>query len=311
MPDTEVQEGQRSYIFFNAEVSQLSVSKAGLLLDNSLPSDANTAFGVFGYCDGSSLFFAYTNPKDIAQVYRESVDGDFKYNKLAPWRGAEDDHTFYAFYPYSLYDKVTVSTSPYLSYTHPDGNVFEDILVASKMLTKASSVDLEFTHALWALDVEVKNSQTKDSPYDDDQTVDNLTVSSVELTLTGQPVKGNIPLSNPKDVTIIETGDKTYKLFESSSLSTDKVLAGNGGSFSCDPLLLMAVGNITYSIEIGFKNANGVAYTYEKSATITKSFEPGHRYKLLVEKEDATGTFSVKWSVSNWDATVTVPHTFN
>lgn len=305
--DGESQWEGHSYIFFDAEVVEPVESKAEVKVveGTQLPQDENTAFGVSGVCGTNQLFPQYTAPANIAEVYRK--DGIFTYNSLSEWKDAATDHTFYAFYPYSLNTLVNLtpqnSTVPQINYTQPttvDGMI--DILTATKTSKKCNSVDFEFQHRLWRLDVKVKSE------------IDTVKIKSVMLKLKNYYSSGVLKLDSSTDYGSEVTEGTTFVLHDESS---EHMAIPSGDSCVFEPLLFLPVGKgkLQYKLEIVFANGDYV-YAYpeqnssgqEKFASTDIVFEAGKKYTITVDKK-YTG-LSLNLIKEDW-TTHEVNHEFN
>ena len=161
------QDSQRSYIFFEPSVNDVVDSKANLVTGQVLPKEKNTALGVLGYYNGTSLFNA-SYSKDVEKVYRPEDNDPFTYQNMIFWRDMSADHHFFAFYPYSNkidgtpFTVVANNGNPYVVYSQPTANdaSMVDFMTAYTSTPKCPYVDLKFFHRLWALDVAVTNAQT-------------------------------------------------------------------------------------------------------------------------------------------------------
>lgn len=320
-PVPQVPETSHSYIFFEPEVLE---TKANLVTGTTLPAGDAGTFGVVGYHDGVSLFTGYTN--GIAQVYR-NADGIYQYDNLGKWANGTDTHNFYAFHPYSLTVNVN-GGDPLINYSLPatEGGMV-DILTSYTPVSKTSLVPLTFSHRLWALDLEITNSQTE-NPYNPNGSTalaPNLSIVSAVLTLTNLPSTGTLELDGTTTVGQ-RTASQSYTLFSSTSPTTDLVLA-SGNTESFGPLLFFptdltynTTGKVQYRIDLVLKNPWGVEYgfsypkedaTYHDFKSGLTSFEGGKRYSLKVVKGNGDSfTVSVDDGTA-WDEEVDVDHTFN
>lgn len=335
-PTPQVPES-RSYIFFEPKVIGTIESKAALVEGDRLPSENGTAFGVLGYYgqNNTSIFAGYFD--GIAEVYR---DGQvFKYDKLAPWFGADIDHHFYAFYPYDLYEAVTSEGDIYIEYTQPlSEDEMRDIMTAAKSQTKASGsqVKLEFHHRLCALDFELENKQQKQNSYTSNN---NLYVVSAKLVLTNIPQSGKIFISTEgEDYEINSTNEQEDRISKVEYVlhSGDAILIEHSKKCSVGTVLLFptqttlnTATKVQYRIDLVLKNAWGVQYEfsyppifetaldegtdmepeYTYADFAIQQFKSGNRYKLIVSKTDGED-FDLSFGVESWD-TIDVDHTFN
>ena len=193
-----------SYIFFEPEVLE-GVEVKALFTGEEFPSDEGTAFGAIGYYsepqDDNTIKLANIFTNSIEKVYRKEAGKSFVYDKLALWK-PEINHIFYGFYPYDdLKNSVKLNNGePYIEYTQPATMAnMVDILTAKRELTQTAatnnSVDLTFTHSLWALDIIVINNQTE-NPYNPGTGIldPNLYIESATLTLVNIPSVGKLNL---------------------------------------------------------------------------------------------------------------------
>ena len=215
----QVPESSRSYIFFEPEVLEVKTTKAEIVEGKELPGDAGTAFGVLGYYEGTSIFDGYGD--GIAEVYRREKNSSFQYDHLGWWlirdAAATTKHNFFAFYPYSIKEVVEPNNgNPYIRYTLPTSEAdMEDILTAYKSTARISPVQIVFQHRLWALDLEVVNSQTGDGysqPGVGTLTSPDLHIVSVKLTLAGIPATGTLAIDGNLTSTVTSRKTQEYTL---------------------------------------------------------------------------------------------------
>ena len=316
-----------SYIFFEPEVVNVLDVKASLIEDK-LPDKTGTSFGVFGYCNSKTIFEPNaTNTLGVVKVTRGN-DGLFSYAPLAMWKNEEDDHTFYAFYPYDNIGSNVHNDSEkgaYITYTQPISvSEMVDFMTAYKSTKQKSNVQLKFQHRLWALDIIISNTQTQGLDNNDNVTqTPTLTIKKVELTVSNFPVSADvyindggegkpiIELTKGDDMAII-TKSSTYTI--NSKVSDGDVLA-NSGTTSTElygPLLFLPVseGIFNYSLKITYLDLRGTECSFSTTGnTLNKAFEAGKRYKLSVKKTNDTfivGTLTpTDWTDQN------VNHEFN
>ena len=315
-----------SYIFFEQKVVASVVSKANLITGASLPTVEGSAFGVLGYAGSNTTSIFSGN--GIANVYwNNSV---FTYDNLAIWHGNQTTHRFYAYYPYSSIDQSTITQNggnPSFVYTQPTTEEdMQEILTAYKETKKSSTVDLEFRHRLWALEVEVKNSQ-KTGLDSDDKVTENptITITGIDVIVKDFPTSAKIYLDNrnatvhTKDAegNVINTaGPTTYSI---PITGDDNVLAANGGTKTYGHLLFLPVSSFTYQIVIEYLDSRGKSDQFTSTVkTAEMSFAEGTKYTLKVNKTDdqfvlgkyddpdGTGDFQP----GDWND-VDVNHTFN
>ena len=325
----------RSYIFFETEVVNSVVKKSDpLFYEEDLPDAANTAFGALGYYNGASLFTGYDN--GIARVYRPEAGGLFTYDNLAAWQHLTHKHQFYGFYPYSLLNSVNENDGdPYITYTLPEVDEMQDILIASAEISKQNPVVLSFGHALWALDVEVKITQ-KDNPYNPNGSAalaPSLTIKKVVLGLKNLPAEGKLYLDGDSEVNVNNgapvCSDKLYTLFEASTATTAIKIPYTDAegtsinSVTFDPLLFFPTAvqvddthKLQYYLELTLANSWGKEYSFRSPASGYKTFnsvtafEAGKRYKLSVNKGNDPD-FTLGFNIQDWDEAPRVDHTFN
>ena len=310
-----------SYIFFEPTVEDSEGTKASLLLGTQLPTNQYTAFGVIGYYGQTSLFGG------IAKVYRPSAGGAFQYDDLAAWQDATTLHDFYAFYPYSLDASVTARTSPYLAYTQPTADVdMIDVLTAKTSIAKTDNVPLVFHHRLWALDVEITNSQTSGlNSSGSTVATPDLTITGIQLSVKDFPQVTYIPLDVDGNITYLENEvlqETTYTISDRSSQAT--IPYGETEPYGALLFAPVPANTFQYKLVISFTDSRGEAssFTYPSSGYKTSSvaFEGGKRYSLVVNKTpdvfvvgsyaDPDGDESNEFAPSDWAAT-DVDHTFN
>ena len=290
--------GNKSYIFFDAGVIDIEETKA-VVDGDKLPNDKGTAFAVVGKCGSKTLFGGYSNK--AAKVYRNS-EGVFVYNQLEEWVDENTKHTFYAFYPWQLNankadDNVWYTgNKTYISYKQP-ANVGDmiDVMIDSQDISKCQEVIINFKHSLWALDINVKNSQESEK----------LEVRDVKFYISGIKESGKINFDGSEDNESVKTENvHTYiYTYVNSTSGNGIVLQEDKKTLECEPLLFLPVENIEYKIEITFKNSRGFEYTYTYPAqgfqTKNQKFAAGHRYSLTIEKIDPEN-FNVSWLKNGW-----------
>ena len=331
----QVPESSRSYIFFEPEVLEAKATKAEIVEGDELPGDKDTAFGVLGYYQDTSIFGGYDDK--IAEVYRKEEDSSFQYDHLGWWlnrdAAATTKHNFFAFYPYSINENnenvVPNNGNPYINYTLPTSEAdMEDILTAYKSTARVSPVQIVFQHRLWALDLEVVNSQTGDGysqPGVGTLTSPDLHIVSVKLTLAGIPATGTLAIDGNLTSTVTSRKTQEYTL-HARTATIVKVPTDNPeteekeNTASFGPLLFLptdlsyGTGGVQYQLDFTFENHWGDEYTQTfqlrdfKLAEGADSFEPGKRYKLTVVKTDTEA--SVDLDVTGWTEK-DVTHTFN
>lgn len=326
----QVPESSRSYIFFEPEVLEAKATKAEIVEGDELPGDKDTAFGVLGYYEGTSIFGGYDDK--IAEVYRKEEDSSFQYDHLGWWlnrdAAATTKHNFFAFYPYSINESVTPNNgNPYISYTLPNDEAdMKDILTAYTSTARVNSpVQLNFRHRLWALDVEVVNAQTGDgySQPGAALTPPVLTVVSVAVTLVNIPSEGKIAIGDG-NCEILSRMEQQYTLplpenrrkIPVDDPETEEV-EENVASFG--PLLFLptdvSIDDVKVGYKLDFKFMNHWGEVYDQSFGLRPfnlpedalAFEPGKRYKLTVVKNDTEA--SVGLTVAEWSEKE-VTHTF-
>lgn len=315
-----------SYIFFQPDIMEEIDTRANTV------QFTGDKFGVIGYVGTTPIFTGYSN--NIAEVKKEG--SLYVYDNLAQWADATSAHNFYAFYPYGQ-TIVTDNSVPFISYTQPttvDGMV--DVMTATTSVSR-QDVDnglvlLNFTHRLWALDVKVNNSQSRDvitNPEGTDVTIaPNLYITGAKIHIYGYRKAGNISMGENKIEGSAKTADETevvtFDLFTAST-ATPSIMVESEKSHTFDPLLFLPIGKtFAYRLEINFKNAWGASYDYYYPALTmddegnrvygyknldNKYFVAGYRYSLEVEKKDAEGSFNINWDVKDWEG-VGVYHTF-
>lgn len=309
----------RSYIFFEPEVCNVERTKADLLKDNTLPSAAETAFGVIGYYGTTSLF------SDIAEVKRTEEGGSFDYDGLVAWQGTTN-HDFYAFYPYDLegdvslnVDATTKLANPFLTYTQPTTDAgMIDILTTKESTQKTSdnNVTLTFHHRLWALDVKITNSQATGLDSDDAMVSQpDLTINSVEIYVKDFPEVSYIPLDTAGEKITYGndkiTPETPYEMFISALNKTIKY--GDTGTYGTLLFAPVPTNTFQYKLVINYTDSRGEAsFTYPSSGYKTSSteFEGGRVYSLTVNKKEDVFVVGQFHDSGNW-TDVTVPHTFN
>jgi hypothetical protein len=299
---------------------------------------------VTGYVGSNAIFTGYTD--GIAEVYRngEGAEAPFSYSSLAAWANSTSSHSFYAFYPYTLLNKVGVSGQmPYIAYTQPiDQSEMTDILTASLSTAKRPIVTLTFQHRLWALDLTIANTRTvKEKIYNPEtgsyvQYDPVLKVKSVKLELDQLPKSGNINLDGSLDLPDLTVAANTLGLVKTYE-DIDKVLA-SGDKFTLngsDSFLFLPCGSFRYRLTVELENVPlGLSYTCHHPpipdsngqtqwdwATAqgpgSAGFAAGRRYTLDIVRPNGED-IELKWIAADWGQwngneweEVEVPHEFN
>ena len=334
-----------SYIFFEPEVLEgVEVkSNENLVTGDKLPD--GKPFGVLGYycipdsddATKTTLVDIFDNPAEandplIEEVYYLSTENGssyYKYNDLALWK-PNINHIFYGFYPYDLVSTVKLNNGePYIEYTQPTTmEDMVDILTANRTLTQATatnnSVDLTFTHSLWALDFVIKNSQDNaDLIYKDVKISFYGFNKTAEILFTED--KDGKTIKNTTEVTVEENNEAKDEpneiAYQYTLYSGDDATIAAKKSKDFDPILFLPVNGtdctLKYRLEVKIKNSRGVYYTYTYPSDteyqeVKTNFKAGMRYNLTLEKKDPTGNFSVNWkSVSGWTETTVDDYIFN
>lgn len=311
IPDAPPQnrpEAGAPYIFFEAGMLDVSETKAVDLID-LFPSENGTTFGVIGhYDDGQTIFDNYEN--GIAKVYKK--DGIFKYDHLASWMGGV--HTFHAFYPNNDLMKANIETGtdniPYINYMQPTSSInMKDILGAYAQVTASASptpVALEFQHLLWALNIEIKNSQTQELTAADPITNPTLTVRKVDISISGFPQMGSLKLDSGYTVEPSSAKlDLNYNLY--SHETGEQIPAGQFKTYG--PLLFMPVSSLTYRVTVEYTTAGGARDTMTgEFKTVSKTFVRGRKYTLTINKTndkffEVEGLEPEDWTPNQFDHT--------
>lgn len=304
-----------SYIFFEADIMDVTHTKVNLLTGTSLPADIGTSFGVVGfYGDGMRIF--NRNGNGIAEVYRDGANGEFQYSPIVPWMGLR--HTFHAFYPYSdLNSNVKVGTGniPYIDYTQPSTpDAMIDILGTCQTVENDASftpVMLHFQHLLWAFNLTIKNIQTIDYSNDGNQiNAPTLTIRKVVVSFNEFPTRASLNLDDTFTVTSTSTGVVNYVMH--SNESGDPILSNESQTYG--PLLFIPVTGLKYQITIEYTTANGIKdkLTYPAEGqykSLTSSFERGKLYNLTINKTNDKFFIAEELKPQNW-ASINVEHTF-
>ena len=288
-----------SYIFFNPSVK--STVESRVIEENKFPD--GTHIGVIGKCSNNQIFTSY--PNNIADVYKSSAAGVFVYDKLAQWQGADAQHIFYSFYPYSINPDVSINSQdgiPYISYKQPiTVNGMVDILTATETTKKCNTVDFEFEHRLWWLNVKI------------DSKIEKVKVKSVKLTLKNFYSSGTLKLDGTTVCNDEITNGTVYTLHDGSEIEIS-----SGKSYNLKPMLFLPISvkeKLQFKLEIVFANSDYV-YTYpeqglngeEKFAKANIVFDPGKKYTLSVEKKYAE--LYVNLTKGDWSL-LEVNHEFN
>lgn len=312
----QVPESSRSYIFFEPEVIETSVTKATLLEGKTLHSATNPtpSFGVIGYCGTYSLFGAadgaatsYKYAKGIAQVTYSATEGVYSYNKLALWQDNMTDHDFYAFYPYDLSASVkhslqgSTAVKPHIEYTQPtaNDNSMVDILTAKASTKKTDNVDLEFHHRLWALYVQINNAQTEgltEAGSVTDQPT--MKITEVKVIVENFPTAAYIYMDKSQGIDYVKKNNQvalstTPSTYTMSVPASGDIIAKNG-SKTYGPLLFLpvAAGVFKYKLEIKYVDSRNVSLTHATALIASKTaFEGGKKYTLIVNKTNDAFVF--------------------
>lgn len=328
-PTQQVPDMSRSYIFFNPLVNETIDSKATLVIGDKLPYDKDTAFGVLGYYNNTSLFgSAYSETNGIARVYRPDNNQLFQYDNLIFWLHPTATHDFYAFYPYQINGAIpTINSSNAIVYNQPSANdaTMVDLMTAKNSTGKSTEVDLTFAHRLWALDVVITNSQTQGldgSTAGNIITNPSLYIKSVKVHVDDFPTGGTIPLDGSISTPNTATADYSYTVFtsadgqeiKSSSATTDQTLY----SKRYGSLLFIQGAALKYRLEITYvdsrgadKGTNTFYFPSQTSCqTSNVTFAEGKKYTLTVNKTNDTfvvGTLSP----TDWTDHPQIDHEFN
>lgn len=336
-----IQTGQ--YIFFDADIA---LTKGGAILGETLPADAGTAFGVFGYrADGLPIFDLYTTSADapltspvdyLAKVYRPSASAAFTYDGLSIWKTGV--HTFHAYYPYDsevVMGEEDGDDDLYISYTQPE--VLTDMVdymtaYKSQSLTDGSNVELSFYHRLWALSLDVEFDQT--SHPIDPESDPSLTIVSAELQLKNIPETGLLAINQARSFNAGgDYMDLEYDLSPSTPITLPYTVGENTiTSHSFGPMLFFPTDavidentKLQYRLELTFINSWGkefsVSYPSEDEsyadfapdATLeaNSAFEAGKHYKLKVTKSQGESiTVNFAFEDDGWEEK-DIYHTFN
>lgn len=325
-PESEI-ESSHSYIFFEQKVVTSVESKANLITEKSLPKVESSAFGVIGYAGSNTTSIFSGN--GIANVYWDNTV--FKYDNLAIWHGNETVHRFYAYYPYSI-DQAIInqnSGNPYILYTQPTTeSTMQEVLTAYQSMKRSTdlTVPLEFHHRLWALEVEIKNSQSTGLDSDNEVTqTPTITITGIDVIVKNFPTSARIYLNDgiatehskgDNGNVTLTAGPTTYSLPVNES--ENNVIAKDG-TRTYGHLLFLPVSSFKYQIVIKYLDSRGKSDQFtstEKTATMT--FAEGTKYTLKVNKTndqfvlgqyddpDGTGDFQPgDWNKED------VYHTFN
>ena len=316
----EIEKPSGRYIFFTPKMMEIEQVKAG----SSNEFDGEE-FGVLGYYSNgtTAIFGGYEN--NIALVYKDN--GVFKYDKLAPW--LEGTHTFYGFYPYSLSNTVTTGDDnvPYIAYTQPaDAENMIDILgskevVENPQTDQTEEVQLHFQHLLWALTIDITNSQTEEIIASGNTIIDPyINIKSVTITINNLLKEAQLKLDN--DFTVVP-GTAYYDQPVSYTMftSTDGVQISANNTKTFDPLLFVPTESILCNINIEYTTEGGntdsfiypaaneyIELTYnEESET---GFKKGNVYNLTINKVNGKFIFGAMINEGAW-GDVTVNHEFN
>lgn len=315
-----------SYIFFEPKVYVPVDSKASLIED-SLPTEEGSAFGVMGYA-GTNTASIFADG-GIARVYWNGTV--FKYDNLAIWHGNETEHTFYAYYPYSLTSVNQNNGNPYILYTQPTSeSAMQEVLTASASTKKTSNltVPLEFHHRLWALDVVVKNSQTTGVDADNNVTsTPTITVTGIDVTVKNFPTSASIYLNGTDLVltrdsngNLLKNNSNVYSLPIADEDAMNIIATGAQNTYGSLLFLPVPANIFTYQITVKYLDSTGKSAEFtstEKTSSI--AFEAGKKYTLTVNKTndqfvmgeyyDPDGNSS-NFQPSDW-YNVSFEHTFN
>lgn len=297
---TEQPGTQYPYIFFDAEVLQ---TKA-MLNSQTLPYEAGTDFGVFGYkgdSESNTPVFVYENQGVKAErMYRKKDNGSFLYDNLVLW--TEDTYDFYAYYPYIPGTQIGMHehNGAYVTYTQPESlTAMVDFMTASntgvEYSKNGSLVNFEFEHRLFAFDVEIKNGSTSSQA---------ITISSAKITLHN--VASGAVLYYTEDIETI--GDPIDITAEFPS-ETESIEAGSHLILNReDSFLLLPTSSLTVSFNITGTDGFGDFDISVDTQTITSDFEAGQRYKMVISKLDGEGFMA---TVSGWEDGGDITFKFN
>lgn len=296
---TEQPGTQYPYIFFDAEVLQ---TKA-MLNSDTLPYEAGTDFGVFGYKGDSEsttpVFVDKQGELKDERMYRKTDNGSFLYDNLVLW--TEDSYDFYAYYPYISGTQIGMheTKGAYVTYTQPtslnDMIDFIDFMTASKTgVTYAlgSLINLEFDHRLFAFDVELENA-----------TSGSLTISSATITLHDVASEATLYYNGDVETSGSLSIIKEFS-FDPGTVAEGSTLTLNGE----DSFLLLPTSSLTVSFKITGTDGFGDFDISVDTQTITSDFKAGQRYKMVISKLDGEGFMA---TVSGWDEGGEIKFTFN
>ena len=316
-----------SYIFFEPKVLNLSSTKATLL--NELPKTNGTAFGVCGYySNGADIFSGYSNK--IANVYKSGEY--YQYDNLALWLGI--DHTFYAFYPYSLHTSVKKDGTGklYIEYATPEtSNDMQDILATTKTTSYAGGnpapVSLNLEHIFWALKVKIENRQTRElvsGNESDDILLPSITIKKIEMVVSGYPKIASLYLDASSTYSTAETNldEFTYTIYENTTGTA--ITAYNPAtpnaeySATFEPLLFIPLvqdQSFNYRLKISYTTQSGDSetsiYPSDNSfKTSTAAFQRGNVYTITIEKTDDKLIYGTLEDGGRWEDFDDLEHSF-
>ena len=318
-----------AYIFFDANVAKTKVN----LVEDFLPSDKGTAFGVLGLKgndDGvARVFDMYTSGEngnsrfsDVAKMYRADDEGAFIYDQLALW--TTEEHSFYAFYQYDAdcITEVNVDENgdPYISYTQPttlDG--MKDVLTASETgltYTDSTLVALAFDHRLFALDVVVKNTG-----------MDTINVSSAKITFNEVAnnadlyFDGRVLISNSTSLqfdlgTHIIPGEVVENVTGEGGSGEDSSEYSLNGDVS---FLFLPCSSLSVTVELSFTDMWGDNFSFKQTIPLTPTgeneeagaFEAGKQYALVLTRSKSENGVTFIYDVLDWDEGDDIEHNFN
>lgn len=345
-PVPQVPDSSHSYIFFEPEVVETVTTRSTENTQHLSDYAPGESFGVLGYYRTTQLFKSTATSAGIAEV--SPVNGVYTYSPLETWKSKDDNHTFYAFFPYDdLVDKVKIETAtgndaktdvPYVEYSISDNiDIISDCVPTAK--TATGIVEFELEHSLWGLVLEVVNNQVNNSynpnnpgNLDDPNTEENehlaplLSIVSAKLTITNVPSVGKLYLDGIPLASTRITDPKVYDLH--TAAMTEITLGKKDSQTSThtfNPVLLFptdvavdATTKVQYRLDFKFKNAWGVQYDFSYPAKANtyddfsvSTFAAGKIYKLTVKKNE-DGAFEVNTSSElGWDTHPDISHEFN
>lgn len=304
IPDSEPGVLEGTYIFFNADLPD---TKGAMIDGPSLPSEAGTAFGVFGFRpDGTPVFDRYkadanSTFDDVAKVYRPTSGSDqFTYDYLSLWHAGT--HTFYAYYPYDETQVIIPDTGidannrPYITFSQPTTLSSMVDMMTAKTTAQSSEgeVVLPFYHRLFAFEVVLRNTHHISSSQPS-ETVGKFRINGADVNFTDVTKSATVYFDDGADTDSepdLVLSQETIENISSKLGGTDvsapatnqqyiDVSLNNGNYYFFIPCESLSV-NCT----LKYLNAWNEECEYSLTQTLSPEggFLAGHKYALVIKK---------------------------